>query len=350
MSHSVSSKPHHTANGFRNNHPHDRHTFVDFLKWRWDRLTSLERVSVDATRFPVANNDPLYLKNNGHETTLTWVGHATLLLQLDGINILTDPHLTNRASPIPWAGPRRVVLPGLDFDDLPRIDLVLISHNHYDHLDLPTLHRLAQRQGTLQPPRLIVSLGLKAYLENRALTNIVELDWWEWECFQGLIVYAVPAQHFSARTPFDRNQTLWAGYVVAHPAFRFYFAGDTGYSPDFQTIGQKLGPMDLAAIPIGGYEPRWFMQSMHLNPEEAVQVHHDVRSRRSVAIHWGTFELTDEPLDEPPQRLRRALLAAGIAAEAFIVMQHGETRQLSHSPAETSLTALAPQEKHRKKN
>jgi N-acyl-phosphatidylethanolamine-hydrolysing phospholipase D len=277
------------------------------------------------------------LKVNGHESTLTWIGHSTLLLQIGGINILTDPHLTDRASPLSWAGPKRCVPPGLGFADLPAIHLVLLSHNHYDHLDLPTLRHFA-RQSYEQQPLTIVPLGLKTFLAEQGLRKVVELDWWEQVSFRDIIVHAVPAQHFSARSPFDRNQSLWAGFVVEHATFRFFFAGDTGYSADFKLIGQELGPMDLAAIPIGAYEPRWFMRPMHVNPEEAVKIHQDVRSRRSVAIHWGTFELTDEPLDEPPRRLRQALTRAGISAEEFFVMQHGETRHLGVPHVDSSIS------------
>ncbi len=320
------STPKDSASKFRNNHPHARHGLIELLLWRWER--TLRRASRGRTsNLPRVPNNPNYLKANGHDTTVTWVGHATLLLQVSGINILTDPHLTDRASPLSWAGPKRRVPPGLGFADLPPIHLVLISHNHYDHLDLPTLRWLAQ-QPHEQQPRAIVPLGLRALVAEQGLRQITELDWWQRVTVGDATIHAVPAQHFSARTPFDRNQTLWAGYVVEHPSFRFFFAGDTGYSADFKAIGRRLGPMDLAAIPIGAYEPRWFMHPMHVNPEEAVKIHQDVRSRHSVAIHWGTFELTDEPLDEPPRRLQEALVAAGLSAEQFCVMQHGETRIL----------------------
>lgn len=333
MAHLDPTKPHHTMNGFRNNHPHDSHEFVDVLKWRWDRLfaRSGNGHASHGYHFPVASNDPLYLRHNGQETTLTWIGHSTLLLQLDGLNILTDPHLTERASPLSWMGPKRLVPPGLTFEELPRIDVVLISHNHYDHLDLNTVRRLSRHGGNHHRPRFIVPLGIKAFLEQEGINNIVELDWWQQARFRNLTIHSVPAQHFSARTPFDKNQTLWSGYVVVHPEFRFYFAGDTGYSPDFKTIGARFGPLDLAALPIGAYEPRWFMRAMHVNPEEAIQIHQDVRARYSVAIHWGTFELTDEPMDEPPKRLRAALRYRGISEEDFFVMQHGETRRLGSS-------------------
>lgn len=333
--HFDSSKTHHTPSGFRNNHPHAEHGLVALLRWQWERWQRRWTRRATAPVPALAPNDPGYLKANDRDTTVTWIGHSTLLLQVAGINLVTDPHLTDRASPLSWVGPKRNVPPGLGLGELPCLDLVLLSHNHYDHLDLPTLRWLGQQPCERQP-QAVVPLGLKAFLAEQGLRKVVELDWWEHVCFRDAVIHAVPAQHFSARTPFDRNQTLWAGYVVEHPVCRFFFAGDTGYCADFQIIGQKLGPMDLAAIPIGAYEPRWFMHALHVTPEEAVKIHQDVRSRRSVGIHWGTFELTDEPLDEPPKRLRAALARAGISAEEFFVMQHGETRRLGDSHVERS--------------
>lgn len=285
----------------------------------------------DAYQVTLADNDPAYLKSNREDSTLTWIGHATLLLQLDGVNILTDPHLTDRAFPplLPWEGPKRLVPPGLDFEDLPDIHVVLISHNHYDHLDLPTLKRLSRQWGPERSPRIYVPLGVKALLESEEIPNVVEMDWWDQERYKELSIHAVPVQHFSRRTPFDGNRTLWAGFVVISDEYRFLFVGDSGYSPDFEEIGKRFGPIDLAAIPIGHYAPRWFLRAIHIDPEEAVRVHQDVRARCSVGIHWGTFLLpTDDPLDEPPQRLRAALLEAGVSQRDFFVMQHGETRHL----------------------
>ncbi|MGH3851177.1 MAG: MBL fold metallo-hydrolase, partial [Pseudonocardiaceae bacterium] len=276
------------------------------------------------------------LKANHAEPTMTWIGHATLLLQLGGVNILTDPHLTERASPFPFIGPQRWVPPALNFRELPHIDIVLLSHNHYDHLDRGTVTRLNRQPGG--PPKFYVPLGLKAWFVNEGIGNVVELDWWERARELGLTLHFVPMQHWSSRTSFDRNRSLWGGWVVEQPSFRFIFCGDTGYSQDFQDIARRFGSFDLAAIPIGAYEPRWFMKTQHVNPEEAVRIHRDLHARHSVAIHWGTFALTDEPLDEPPRRLAEALAAARIAPEQFFVMKHGETR---------SLAALAEQQRLR---
>lgn len=320
------TKAHHTPQGFRNNYPHPPPG--NFWKWRWERLLAgLPPEPRNGYRFEVVKPDHRFLAENDSAITLTWIGHATLLLQVGGVNILTDPHFTERASPLSIWGPKRKVPPALSLAQLPRIHVVLISHNHYDHLDRPTLVALSRQPGG--PPMYFVPLGMKDWLEGEGITTVVQQDWWEYTDYMGLRVHQVPAQHFSARSPFDRDEQLWGGFVVEHPAIRFYFAGDTGYSQDFRDIGERLGPMDLAAISIGSYEPRWFMKVMHINPAEALRIHNDVRARYSVAIHWGTFEMTDEAIDEPPRALGRALAEAGIPPERFFLMKHGETRQLA---------------------
>ncbi|MDP2647603.1 MAG: MBL fold metallo-hydrolase, partial [Desulfobacterales bacterium] len=258
------------------------------------------------------------------ETTLTWIGHATMLLQLKGINILTDPQYSERASPFQWTGPRRVVPPGLALDKTPPIHLVIISHDHYDSLDRPSLRKLYARKGGGETT-FLVPLGLKRWFEAEGIRRVIELDWWDQYDYRDLKITAVPVQHWSQRRPFERNKTLWAGWVVQSADFRFFFAGDTGYAGIFKEIGSKLGPFDLSAIPIGAYEPRWFMRTFHVNPREAVRIHLDVRSKKSVAMHWGTFPLTDEPLDEPPGKLAEALKELRVPEEAFQVLQHGET-------------------------
>jgi len=263
---------------------------------------------------------------------ITWVGHASFLVQIAGQNILTDPMWGERASPIAFAGPRRWVRPGIALSDLPPIDAVVQSHNHYDHLDDATVHRLAQRHPRA---RWLVPLGLAPFLRTRGVGEVTELDWWE-ELHEGGVTYTcAPAQHFSARGPWDRNRTLWCSWGIAAEARRVYFGGDSGLHPEFGRIGERCGPFDTTLLPIGGYEPRWFMRPVHMNPEEAVVAYRELaRSGREgrpptfVAMHWGTFKLTDEPMDEPPRRLRAAWAEAGLPPDRLWVPAHGETRAL----------------------
>ena len=316
------AKPHHSGEGFRNVH----HTGPRGSFWKWQRerwRKGLPKTPPGGYRFEVLSPNVPYLKENGRETTVTWIGHATLLVQTGGVNILTDPHLSERASPVSFAGPKRVVPPAVALEDLPRIDLVLISHNHYDHLDERTVKRLAASPGG--SPRFLVPLGIKEWFHSRGIETVAEMDWWETKDLLGLSVHFVPTQHWSARSPFDRNETLWGAWVVERPGFRFFFCGDAGYSEHFREIASKFGSFDLAALPIGAYEPRWFMKAAHLDPAEAVRVHREIGSRFSVAIQWGTFVLSDEPLDEPPVRLAEALAAEGADPGRFVALRHGET-------------------------
>ena len=320
------TKTHHTATGFRNNYPTgwSRGSF-----WRWQRERWAQGVAkppVGGWRFPSDTPNAAWLRANRTAPTLTWLGHATFLLQLGGLNFLTDPHLSARASPSNLIGPRRWMPPPLTVAELPHIDGVLLSHNHYDHLDTTTVKHLAQQSGGA--PCFYVPLGLRQWFQRKGIENSVELDWWEETTCGAARLTFTPAQHWSARSTWDRNRSLWGGWRVDHPSFSFFFAGDTGYSRDFVDIHARLGPVDLAALPIGAYAPRWFMQVMHVDPDEAVKIKSDLHARQAVAMHWGTFVLTDEPLDEPPQRLRRALAAAAIDEREFWVMRHGETRSL----------------------
>jgi L-ascorbate metabolism protein UlaG (beta-lactamase superfamily) len=317
------NRAHHTATGFRNVHPHEAHGLSDFLRWRWNRMWK-DLPSPDDYSFPLGDNDPQFLNSNESKTTVTWIGHATVLLQLEGKNILTDPHFSQRASPVQWAGPKRLVDPGIPFESLPPIHIVVISHDHYDALDKQTIVKLKERKGGHQTT-FFVPLGFRHWFEGLGIKQVVEMDWWDESAYEGLRITAVPVQHWSKRSFLGRNNTLWAGWVIRSGNFRFFFTGDSGYTPHFEEIGQRLGPFDLTAIPIGAYEPRWFMHPHHVSPEEAVQVHLDLRSRKSVAIHWGTFILTDEPLDEPPKRLAAAKKEKGLSKEEFVVLKHGET-------------------------
>ncbi len=316
-------KPHHTPNGFKNIYSIDKNSFWDFLKWRSERADK-SIPEPDSYDFRLAKNDPVHLGRNREQNTLTWIGHATLLLQLDGMNILTDPHFSRRASPVQWAGPERVAPLGMTLESLPPIDMVVISHDHYDALDTQTIRQLHQRPGGEQT-RFYVPLGLKRWFVRQGIDRVIEMDWWDRRSDHALDIIAVPTQHWSKRSLFSSNTSLWSGWVIASDTYRFIFVGDTGYAPLFREIGAKLGPFDLAAIPIGAYEPRWFMRKHHVNPEESVQIHIDIASRKSVGIHWGTFILTDEPLDEPPKRLETALKDNELPPDDFIVLMHGQT-------------------------
>ena len=272
---------------------------------------------------PAVGSDLAAIRAGQGAATVTWVGHSTLLVQLDGVNLLTDPQWSQRASPVSFAGPRRVSPPGLKLEDLPRIHAVVISHDHYDHLDEATVKRLV----AAHRPRFIVPLGLKAWFADLGITEVDELDWWGAVTLKGLTFTCVPAQHFSGRTPWDRNRRLWSGWVVAGRDKRLYFAGDTGYFDGFKGIGARLGPFDLAAIPIGAYVPQVIMKASHTTPEEALRAFADVRGERFVPIHWGTFDLAEEPLEEPPQRLIAEARRLQLDLSRIWVLKHGETRR-----------------------
>jgi N-acyl-phosphatidylethanolamine-hydrolysing phospholipase D len=267
-----------------------------------------------------------------NEIAITWVGHSTLLVQLGASNLLTDPVWSERASPWRFLGPRRLVSPALPLGGLPPIDCVLLSHNHYDHLDAWSVRALAESQ---PGARWIVPLRLGPLVRSLGVSDVTELEWWQDLRVGDATIACTPARHFSARTPFDRNRTLWCGFAVSTSSGRFYYAGDTGMHPEFTRIGERYGPFQVSAIPIGAYEPRWFMQAVHLNPTDAIEafrsIHQPHRSlARSVmlGVHWGTFRLTDEPILEPPQRTRDAWARAQLPTDNLWILSHGETRSM----------------------
>ena len=255
-----------------------------------------------------------------------------MFVRLAGKNVLFDPVFAERASPVSFAGPKRIVPLPIDIAELPRIDVVLISHNHYDHLDADAVTRLAAMpQGG---PRFLVPLGLKAWFATLGVTKVDEYDWWQETREGDLRITFVPVQHWSKRRLDDANQTLWGGWVVEGEGLRLIHTGDTGYSPDLRDIGERLGPFDMAFIPIGGYAPRWFMKVMHVDVPEAVQIREDLKAARAIGMHWGTFEsLTDEPLDEPPRELAKQRAARGLAPVEFDVLKIGETRRIEKAAA-----------------
>ena len=250
-----------------------------------------------------------------------WIGHSSILINHKNVTVLTDPQFSGRASPASFLGPRRVTPSPVKIDDLPEVDVVLISHNHYDHLDEASIRKLTRTQQNI---KFLVPLGLKSLLHQWGVRNVTALDWWEPIEIDGVKIQPTPVQHWSRRTFFDRNKSLWAGWMMQWSDFTFYFAGDTGYSSDFTKTVKKLGKPDLAAIPIGAYEPRDFMKSAHITPEEAVKVFIDLGAKYAIGVHWGTFKLTLEPMNEPPIRLKNALKAAGVNNKIFRTLKHGE--------------------------
>jgi L-ascorbate metabolism protein UlaG (beta-lactamase superfamily) len=252
---------------------------------------------------------------------ITFIGHSTFLVQTPSGNVITDPVYSMRAGPFGRFGPRRVRCPAVAFDDLPHVGTVLLSHNHYDHCDLHTLRALQDRF----QPLVITAAGNARLLRGAGMTNIEELDWWQACTASALAVTLTPAQHFSARTPFDRNRALWGGFVFSAGDLRIFFAGDTGYGPHFGQVRARSEQIDVALLPIGAYEPRWFMKDMHMNPAEAVQAHQDLQASRSIAMHFGTFQLTTEGIDEPLRALDAALDARGIPRSTFRALDFGES-------------------------
>lgn len=325
------SKPHHTPTGFVNS---DGKTISkplsDLLRWYRERFGEAlppppGKYLASYEAFPVQKFTSVQVEKLGPKTA-TWLGHATVLVRVGGFSVLTDPHFSERAFPVQWAGPKRKVPSPVSVDELPSIDVVVISHSHYDHLDKNTIQGIAR----VQPNTLfLVPLGVEKILASWGVHNTKALDWWEEHTVKNTKLTLVPAYHWSARTLTDRNETLWGGWAVSHPELNFYFSGDTGYSEDFKQIGQRLGPFDFSAIAVGAYEPRWFMKAQHVNPDEAVQIHKDVASKQSIGVHWGTFELTDEALDQPIGDLREAIQKRGLDQKAFRLLEAGETIKLN---------------------
>ena len=333
---SVNTVPpaHHApGGGFRNPWPDSEpRGWADVMRW-WRERGKQERAPNPAHgSFPSTSPAVVYPRAAAKDFAATWIGHSTVLLQMEGLNILTDPVFSQRASPVQWTGPRRVMDPGMPLDALPPLDIVLLSHNHYDHLDKPAVKHLARAHpGAFW----IVPLGLGAYVRGWGAKEIIELDWWQQVFVRDLHVTATPARHFSARRLGDRMKTLWCGYAFATASRRAYFAGDTAYHPQFSDIGARCGPFDLVMMPIGAYDPRWFMHAMHLDPEEAVQAYVDLTSSGSnppppmLAMHWGTFRLTDEPMDEPPRRAAIAWREKTLDESRLWIAKFGETRRIT---------------------
>lgn len=314
---------------FNNIYHKSEKRIFDFFRWQFGLLHDDEPFSFFS--FPTGDYVPPFIEpdfesihNPSADTLqLTWIGHTTFLLQIGGLNFLTDPIFSDRCSPFSFIGPKRSTPPGVLLSDLPTIDAVIISHNHYDHLDSPTIKKLGNK------PRFFVPLGLKDWFNHKGITNVEEHNWWGTTTFHDITLSAVPVQHFSRRTFTDTNTTLWCGWVLEFGGRKIFFAGDTGYAPIFRDIYNTFGSMHISLLPIGAYLPRWFMRPMHMDPSESVQAHIDLHSSYSVGMHWGTFKLSEEPLGEPPVYLEKVLKENGVTKEQFSTMKFGETRVFS---------------------
>jgi len=339
------AKPHHREHGFQNNYEEFQpKSLSEVLRWRRQaRRDHLPPPPLAPTPRVTPELEWLHANARAGKAMVpcfTWIGHATVLVQMGGLTVLTDPMFSLRASPVRFAGPKRHTPPGIELAQLPRVDVVLASHNHYDHLDAASVDALNRQPGG--PPLFVVPLGIKPWLEGRRIRHAVELDWWDRHTVPGargdVEIALVPAQHWSSRSPRDAMATLWGGFAVLAPDCHLLYTGDTGYSRDFVDIRRHFsdrqtpeqgGGFDIALIPIGAYAPRWFMKSQHVDIEEALRIHADVGAKRSLGIHWGVFELSDEAIDEPPRKLAEVRNAQGIPEADFCTIAVGETRRLA---------------------
>ena len=327
-----SRKAHHTPQGFSNPEP-DLRQPGDLKRWRRERKAG-------GLPLPPRQGYAAFVREwwqpadlSGSDDRIWWLGHAAVLLRLSQRYILIDPVLSSRASPLPFAGPQRKTPAPLSIADLPRLDVVLISHNHYDHLDRSTVKAIVRR---FPQATFVVPLGLAKWCRARGVREVHQLDWWQQTAVNGLCFDAVPARHWSMRTLRDRNRSLWCGWVVRSASVRFWFSGDSGYSDSLLDIPGRLGPFNLAALPIGAYAPEWFMASQHMNPDQAVALWQAAGRPLTLPIHWGVYELADESLDAPPKELADALLRANERNDGFTPWRIGESRRLNNDAQELS--------------
>ena len=327
-------RAHHAPDGrFRNPWPlgsEPPRSQIELLRWLWERVRGERAPDPEPSAVPRAEPEPARpsLPQETGEVRITWVGHATLLIQLPGVTLLTDPVFSRRASPVQWAGPRRFSPPGLTVEGLPTVHGVLLSHDHYDHLDRPSVEALRDRFGDDLP--WFTPLGYTPWFRRLGGQNVVELDWWDETRLTApdggaARLQALPIRHWTRRRLFDARRRLWCSWGIRGGDRAVYFGGDSGYCPGFAEIGERAGPFDIALLPIGAYEPRWFMKPSHMNPEEAAQACRDARATAMVGMHWGTFRLTDEPPLEPPVRARRAWADLGLPADDLYIPALGQT-------------------------
>jgi len=298
-----------SAKGFKD-------VFKYIVKGEKDRWSKIDNPFVRDTQVEDANSD---------EIKVHFVNHSTFLIQIGEVNILTDPIWSDYCSPLPLPMLKRKRPPGISFDKLPRIDLVLISHNHYDHLDKKSIHRISKNHKA----QAVTCLGNSPAIRAMGIEQTMELDWWQKIKIGEVEIEAVPANHFSSRGTFDRNTSLWCGFILRAKGKQLYFIGDTGYGNIFKEIGQKYGAIDLALIPIGAFKPRWFMGPIHISPEEAVAVHQDIKSKKSIAMHYGTFALADDSPQRAIKEFEEAKKLNGISDEEFFLLEEGRCYDLS---------------------
>ena len=318
--------------GRRFSNPHidnTKRTLLDVALWQLGIYNDKRMPKPPPKTFRYPNSKRKPRKNT---PKVTWINHCTFLVNVDGLNLLTDPIWSDRCSPLPFLGPKRRHETPLALENLPAIDLVLISHDHYDHLDKQTVLRLHEQNPGIT---WVVPLGLKRWFQRLGIKQVVELEWWQETELgiqgQEVVITAVPTQHFSGRTIFDKNRSLWTGFVIdfirpKKREKRLYFVGDTGYNrKDFKKIGEEFGEMDLSLIPIGTYVPKDFMDPVHVNPKQSAAIHEEVGSRLSVGMHWKTFRLSGEELNQPPYDLYCALERKGIDPKSFRVLAPGQS-------------------------
>tara|TARA_B110000211_G_scaffold121550_1_gene140322 strand:- start:143 stop:1039 length:897 start_codon:yes stop_codon:yes gene_type:complete len=295
-------------------------TLGDVIEWRITKDPTPDRLAIEIS-------DEWQSLTPQSTDYAIWIGHATYLLNTGDVTVLTDPIFSKRASPVGWAGPERLIPPAMSIEQLPSIDAVIISHNHYDHLDLPSLKSLQKNNPSMM---ILVPQGDKTLLDSQGLANVSQFRWWQTIKVNETEFTFTPVQHWSGRWVTGRNTSLWGGWFLKSPNLSLYHAGDTGYSKDFLDTQARMGTPDFAFIPIGAYKPRWFMKNQHVNPDEAVQIALDLQVKRSFAMHWGTFMLTDEPVDDPRKMLAIALRERRLSPTLFTAPTPGAIINLDH--------------------
>jgi N-acyl-phosphatidylethanolamine-hydrolysing phospholipase D len=311
---------HHREDGFSNPDPGYKDPSLSklapYLFGRLNDFFSRPKADVAFTY----NDGTVFRQNRPY--TVTWIGHTTMLIQIEGKTILTDPVWSSRIGPLSWAGVPRVSEPGIALEKLPPIDIVLITNNQYDHLDESTILALAKNPRV----RFFVPLRVRDWFEDRGISNVEELDWWEGVTYKDLKIVASPSQYMSGRWLTDRNETLWCSWIILGKKKRFYYNGDSGFFGGFSEIGNRFGPFDLSILPIGGYEPRELMKPIRMNPVEAVQASLDLRSLKTLGIHWGTFKQSEEPFEEPPRRFNEEVAKRKLSEDSYWLFMLGDTR------------------------